>query len=132
MPPPVISWMLPGMSLHPSLGTLFQCPFSEEILFNVQTEPSLEELDTASSCPVTCLGKETNPLLSTTSFQSVVESDKVPPKSLFLHDKQPQLPQLLLIWIVLAFHLWIVYLSSSTEYVLSLFFLVWFIYHKIN
>ncbi|KAK4821599.1 LOW QUALITY PROTEIN: hypothetical protein QYF61_025176 [Mycteria americana] len=51
-----------------------------------------------SSCPMACyLGEETDPHLATTSFQVVVESNKVSPQPPFLQPKQPQLPQLLLI-----------------------------------
>ncbi|KAK4829036.1 hypothetical protein QYF61_001841 [Mycteria americana] len=55
-----------------------------------------------SSCPITCyLGEENNPHLSTPSFQVVVESNKVSPQPLLLQAKQPQLPQPLLIRLVL-------------------------------
>lgn len=51
-----------------------------------------------SFCPVTgCLGEETDPHLATASFQVLVESDKVSLQPPFLQDKQPQLPQPLLI-----------------------------------
>ncbi|KAK4831704.1 hypothetical protein QYF61_018756, partial [Mycteria americana] len=61
-------------------------PFSEEKIPNIQSKPPLAQLEAISSCPITCyLGEETDPLLSTTSFQA----------------KQPQLPQPLLIRLVL-------------------------------
>ncbi|KAK4831047.1 hypothetical protein QYF61_014979 [Mycteria americana] len=47
------------------------------------------------------LGEETDPHLSTTSFQVVVESDKVSPQPPFLQAKQSQLPQPLLIRLLL-------------------------------
>ncbi|KAK4808596.1 hypothetical protein QYF61_009899 [Mycteria americana] len=61
-------------------------PFSEEKFPNIQTKPPLAQLETISSCPITCyLGEETDPHLSTTSFQA----------------KQSQLPQPLLIRLLL-------------------------------
>ncbi|KAK4806231.1 hypothetical protein QYF61_013375 [Mycteria americana] len=47
------------------------------------------------------LTKETDPHLSTTSFQVVVESDKVSPQPPFLQAKQPQFPQPLFIRLLL-------------------------------
>jgi len=47
------------------------------------------------------LGEENNTCLTTTSFQKVVASDKVPPQPPLLQTKQPQLPQPLLIRLVL-------------------------------
>ena len=44
------------------------------------------------------------PHLSTTSFQGVVESDKVSPEPPLLQTKQAQFPQLLLIRLVLHIH----------------------------
>ncbi|KAK4816497.1 hypothetical protein QYF61_017458 [Mycteria americana] len=61
-------------------------PFSEEKFPNIQSKPPLAQLEAISSRPVTCyLGKQTDPHLTTTSFQA----------------KQPQFPQLLLIRLVL-------------------------------
>ncbi|KAK4829045.1 hypothetical protein QYF61_001850 [Mycteria americana] len=61
-------------------------PFSEEKFPNIQSKPPLAQLEAISSRPITCyLGEETNPHLSTASFQA----------------KQPQLPQPLLIRLVL-------------------------------
>ncbi|KAK4820156.1 hypothetical protein QYF61_020531 [Mycteria americana] len=61
-------------------------PFSEVKFPNIQSKPPLAQLEAISSCPITCyLGEETDPHLCTTSFQA----------------KQPQLPQLLLIRLVL-------------------------------
>ncbi|KAK4823264.1 hypothetical protein QYF61_000231 [Mycteria americana] len=77
---------------------MLENPFSEEKFPNTQSKPPLVQLETISSCPITCyLGEETDPHLSTTSFQVVVEGDKVSPQPPFLQAKQPQLPQLLLI-----------------------------------
>ncbi|KAK4807082.1 hypothetical protein QYF61_018423 [Mycteria americana] len=61
-------------------------PFSEVKFPNIQSKPPLVQLEAISSCPITCyLGEETDPHLSTTSFQA----------------KQSQLPQLLLIRLLL-------------------------------
>ncbi|KAK4817034.1 hypothetical protein QYF61_026040 [Mycteria americana] len=77
-------------------------PFSEEKFPNIQSKPPLAQLEAISSCPMACyLGEETDPHLSTTSFQVVVESDKVSPQPPFLQAKQPQLPQPLLIRLLL-------------------------------
>ncbi|KAK4810322.1 hypothetical protein QYF61_018264 [Mycteria americana] len=77
-------------------------PFSEVKFPNIQSKPPLVQLEAISSCPITChLGEETDPHLSTTSFQAVVESDKVSPQPPFLQAKQPQFPQPLLISLVL-------------------------------
>ncbi|KAK4822553.1 hypothetical protein QYF61_015822 [Mycteria americana] len=79
-------------------------PFSEVKFPNIQSKPLLAQLEPISSRPITCyLGEETNPHLSTTSFQVVVvvESKKVSPQPPFLQAKQPQFPQLLLIRLLL-------------------------------
>jgi len=70
-----------------SLGSLFQCfnsPFGEEFFPNIQPKPPLVQLEAISSHFITCyLGEETDSHLATTSFQAVVESDKVSPQPLF-------------------------------------------------
>ncbi|KAK4821921.1 hypothetical protein QYF61_004924 [Mycteria americana] len=77
-------------------------PFSKETFPNIQSKPPLMQLETISSRPITCyLGEETDPHLATTSFQVAVESDKVSPQPPFLQAEQPQLPQPLLIRLVL-------------------------------
>ncbi|KAK4827372.1 hypothetical protein QYF61_017310 [Mycteria americana] len=77
-------------------------PFSEVKFPNIQSKPPLAQLEAISSCPITCyLGEETDPHLSTTSFQVVVESDKVSPQPPFLQAKQSQFPQPLLIRLLL-------------------------------
>ncbi|KAK4827968.1 hypothetical protein QYF61_022670, partial [Mycteria americana] len=69
---------------------------------NIQCEPPLAQLEAVSSCPITCyLEKETNPHLSTTSFQVVIGSDKVSPEPPFLQAKQSHFPQPLLTGLVL-------------------------------
>ncbi|KAK4827619.1 hypothetical protein QYF61_019544 [Mycteria americana] len=61
-------------------------PFSEVKFPNIQSKPPLVQLEAISSCPITCyLGEESDPHLSTTSFQA----------------KQSQLPQPLLIRLLL-------------------------------
>ncbi|KAK4819569.1 hypothetical protein QYF61_007080, partial [Mycteria americana] len=73
-------------------------PLGEEKFPNIQSKPPLAQLEAISSCPMACyLGEETDPHLSTTSFQVVVESNEVSPQPPFLQAKQSQLPQLLLI-----------------------------------
>ncbi|KAK4819784.1 hypothetical protein QYF61_011384 [Mycteria americana] len=77
-------------------------PFSEVKFPNIQSKPPLAQLEAISSCPITCyLGEETDHHLSTTSFQVVVESNKVSHQPPFLQAKQPQFPQPLLIRLVL-------------------------------
>ncbi|KAK4818295.1 hypothetical protein QYF61_010437 [Mycteria americana] len=77
-------------------------PFSEVTFPNIQSKPPLAQLEAISSCPITCyLGEETDPHLSTTSFQVVVESDKVSPQPPFLQAEQAQFPQPLLIRLLL-------------------------------
>ncbi|KAK4825181.1 hypothetical protein QYF61_024661 [Mycteria americana] len=81
---------------------MLENPFSEVKFPNIQSKPPLAQLEAISSCPITCyLGEETDPHLSTTSFQVVVESDEVSPQPPLLQAKQSQLPQLLLIRLVL-------------------------------
>ena len=58
-------------------------------------------LEAIASCAIASyLGEETSTCLTTTSFQVGVESSKVPPQ-LLVQTKQPQLPQWLLIRLVL-------------------------------
>ncbi|KAK4828309.1 hypothetical protein QYF61_025321 [Mycteria americana] len=77
-------------------------PLCEEKFPNIQSKPPLAQLEAISSCPITCyLGEETDPHLSTTSFQVVEESNKVSPQPPFLQAKQSQLPQPLLIRLLL-------------------------------
>jgi len=77
-------------------------PFGEEIFPNIQSNPPPKQAEAISSYPITCyMGKETNTHLATTSFQAVVESDKVSPWPPFPQTKQPQFPQPFLIRLVL-------------------------------
>ncbi|KAK4821719.1 LOW QUALITY PROTEIN: hypothetical protein QYF61_000262 [Mycteria americana] len=76
--------------------------FGEKIFPDIQSKPPLVQLEAVSSCPITCyLGKGSDPHLATTSFQVVVESNKVSPQPSFLQAKPPQFPQLLLAGLVL-------------------------------
>ncbi|KAK4817921.1 hypothetical protein QYF61_002762 [Mycteria americana] len=77
-------------------------PFGEAKFPNIQSKPPLAQLEAISSRPIACyLGEETDPHLSTASFQAVAESDEVSPQPPFLQAKQSQLPQPLLISLVL-------------------------------
>ncbi|KAK4822538.1 hypothetical protein QYF61_015544 [Mycteria americana] len=96
---------LQGWCLNHSTGQpvpMLDNPFSEVKFPNIQSKPPLAQLEAISSCPITCnLGEETDPHLSTTSFQGVVKSDKVSPQPPFLQAKQPQFPQPLLVRLLL-------------------------------
>ncbi|KAK4813748.1 LOW QUALITY PROTEIN: hypothetical protein QYF61_023684 [Mycteria americana] len=81
---------------------MFDNPFSKEIFPNIQSKPLLTQLEAISSHPITSyLGEETDPHLSTPSFQVAVESDEVSPQPPFLQAQQPQFPQPLPIRLVL-------------------------------
>ncbi|KAK4826190.1 hypothetical protein QYF61_006134, partial [Mycteria americana] len=72
-------------------------PFRDKIFPNTQPKPPLVQLEAISSRPISChLGEETDPHLTTASFQVVVESNKVSPQPPLLQAKQPQFPQPLL------------------------------------
>jgi len=76
--------------------------FSKEIFPNIQSKPPLMQYEAISSHPIiSYLREETNTCLTTTSFQVVVESNKVSPQPPLLQTKQPQLPQMLLLRLVL-------------------------------
>ena len=60
------------------------------------------QLEAIASHPIAGdLGEETNPRLSTPSFQAVVESNEVPPQPPLLQTEHPQFLQLLLIRLIL-------------------------------
>jgi len=60
------------------------------------------QLEAIASRPIAGYpGEETNTCLTTASFQVVLESKKVPPQPPLLQIKQPQLPQSLLVRLVL-------------------------------
>ena len=62
--------------------------FSEEIFLNIQSKPPLVQLEAIASCSsVSFLGEETNIHLFTTSFQVVVESNKISCEPPFLQAK---------------------------------------------
>jgi len=98
---------LQGWGLHHCPGQPGPTPdrsSSKEIVPNIQSEPPLMQLEAIASRPITgYLGEETNPRLTITSFQVAVESEKVPPQPPLLQTEQPQLPQPLLIRLVLSF-----------------------------
>jgi len=75
---------LQGWQLHHFPGQpvpMLHNPFGEEIFPNFQSKSPLTQLAAISSCPISsCLGEETNTHLTTTSFQIVVEQDKVSPQ----------------------------------------------------
>jgi len=75
--------------------------FNEEVFPNVRSKPPLIQLEAIASHPVTSYAEETNIHLITTSFQAVVESEKVSPQPPLLQTKQSQFPQPLLISLVL-------------------------------
>ncbi|KAK4821733.1 hypothetical protein QYF61_000775, partial [Mycteria americana] len=62
-----------GWRLHHFPGQpvpMLDNPFREEKFPDIQSKPPLAQLEAISSCPITCyLGEETDPHLSTTSFQ---------------------------------------------------------------
>ena len=56
-------------------------PSGEEIFPNIQSKPPLAQPEAVSSHPITFdLGEETDTHLGTTSFQVLVESNKVSPQ----------------------------------------------------
>ena len=76
--------------------------FGEEIITNIQSKSPMMQPEAISACRIdSYLGEETNTHLTTTSFQVVVESDKVSPQPPLLQTKQPQFPQPLLVRLVL-------------------------------
>jgi len=76
--------------------------FSKEIFPNIQSKPPLKHLEAIASRPITgYVGEETNTSLTTTSFEVVVESDKVSLQPPLLQTKQPQFPPPLPIRLVL-------------------------------
>ncbi|KAK4827433.1 hypothetical protein QYF61_017990, partial [Mycteria americana] len=89
--------VLVSAAVPPQPVPMLDNPFSEVKFPNIQSKSPLVQLEAISSRPITCyLGEDTNPHLSTTSFQVVVESNKVSPQPPFLQAKQPQFPQPLL------------------------------------
>ena len=56
-------------------------PFRKVVFPNVQPEPSLAQLEAIPSSPITShMREEADPQLTTTSFQVVIESNKVSPE----------------------------------------------------
>ncbi|KAK4816696.1 LOW QUALITY PROTEIN: hypothetical protein QYF61_020580 [Mycteria americana] len=82
--PQLAGWRLNHFPGQP--GPMLDNPYSEVKFPNIQSKPPRVQLEAISSHPITCyLGEETDPHLSTTSFQA----------------KQPQFPQPLLIRLLL-------------------------------
>ncbi|KAK4807064.1 hypothetical protein QYF61_018405 [Mycteria americana] len=105
---PTINLTLPKPPLHHVSKHLIQTSFKYLQGWQLNhcpgqpSKPPLAQLEAISSCPITCyLGEDTDPHLSTTSFQVVEESDKVSPQPPFLQARQSQLPQPLLIRLLL-------------------------------
>lgn len=73
---------------------MFYNPYGEKTFLIIQSNLPLAYLEAISPCH---LGLEAEPHLATTCIQAVVGSNKVTPEPPFLQNKQPQLPQLLLI-----------------------------------
>jgi len=67
---------------------------SKDIFPNIQSKPPLMQLEAIASRSITSyLGEETNTCLTTTSFQVVVESDKVPPQPPLLQTKPKKISE---------------------------------------
>ena len=77
---------LQGWGLHHIPGQpvpMSDHSFSKQIFPNIQSKPPLMQLEAVVSRPITSyLGEETNTCLTATSFQAVVESNKVSPQNL--------------------------------------------------
>lgn len=74
-------------------ASVLKNPFGKEIFFSY---PCLTKFEVIYSCTIACyLGEATESQLTTTSFEIVVENDKVPLS--LLQAKRPQLPQSLFI-----------------------------------
>lgn len=64
--------------------------FHEEIFLNIQSKSPLTQLEAISSSPIAFyLEEEASPHFTTTLFQVVIESSKVSPVPLYLHEKDP-------------------------------------------
>lgn len=72
----------------------------EEILPNIQSKPSLAQLEAVFYVLSFTTWEETDPHIATISFGVVVESNKFSPQHPFLQTKQPHLSQILLIHLV--------------------------------
>jgi len=76
--------------------------FGKEGFPHIQSKPPLAQLEAISSCLITSyVREETNTHLAATSFQVVVESNKVSPQPPLLQTEQPQFLQPHLIRLVL-------------------------------
>ena len=97
---PLQGWRLHHCPEQP--GPVPDNSFCEDIFPNVQPKPPLMQLEAIASHPIAgYLGEETNTRLTTLSCQVVVESHMVSPQPPLLQTEQPQLPQSLLVKLVL-------------------------------
>lgn len=81
---------------------MLDCPFCEEIVTDVQSKPTLVQVEAVGLLPISChLQKGTDSLLAAAYLQVVVEGNVVCPQPP-LQTKQPQFPQLLLIRLVFS------------------------------
>ncbi|KAK4817223.1 LOW QUALITY PROTEIN: hypothetical protein QYF61_004134 [Mycteria americana] len=91
-----------GWGLHHFPGQpvpMLDNPLSEEKFPNIQSKPPLAQLEAISSRPITCyLGEETDPTSPQPPFR---QFDEVSPQPSFLQAEQSQLPQPLLIRLLL-------------------------------
>lgn len=86
VPYPLPGMMTPPLPWAPCLITLTINNF----FLNAYSKPPLVQIETISSHPITFyLREETDPHLATTSFEIVVDSDKVSPQSLFFFRLHP-------------------------------------------
>jgi len=70
--------------------------FSKDFFPNIYSKSPLMQFEAIASCPIASyLGDETNTCLTTTSFQVVVEGNKVRSQPPLLQIEQSELPQLL-------------------------------------
>ena len=88
-PPPWAGSPVPDSSLR------------EKVFPYVKSKSPLVQIVAISLSPVCCLGEEAKPLLITASLQEVVECNEVSPEHPLLQTEQSQLPQMLLIRLVL-------------------------------
>ena len=76
-----------------------------EVLPNVQPKYPQKQLEATPFSPIASyMGEEANSHLTTTSSQAIVEINEVFPEPPLLQTEQSQLPQLLLISLVLQTH----------------------------
>ncbi|KAK4821747.1 hypothetical protein QYF61_000808, partial [Mycteria americana] len=83
--------MLTNIGLFFTPVPMLDNPFSEIKFPNIQSKPPLAQLEAISSCPITCyLGEETDPHLTTTSFQTSAPDPSPASLPFFGHAPAPQ------------------------------------------